>query len=63
MAEANDILDALAGRPLARLPRWEQADVRKHARRQLAERHAHELADLEDTEARRRLASREYRLL
>lgn len=63
MAEADDILGALAGRPLVRLPRWEQAEVRRLARRQLAERHADELRDLEDTEARRRLNHRDNRLL
>lgn len=57
--EGDDVLDALAQRPIAKLPGWERANVRKEARRVLAERHARELQQLEDAEATRRLAARE----
>jgi hypothetical protein len=56
--EGDDVLDALAQRPIARLPRWERDYVRKEAKKILVERHARELQAIEDDEARRRLAQR-----
>lgn len=56
--EGDDVLDALQGRPIMKLPAWERVNVRKEARKVLAERHARELAQLEDAEAQRRLDAR-----
>lgn len=56
--EGDDVLDALAQRPIAKLPAWERANVRKKALRRLAERHADELRRMEDAEARELLSYR-----
>lgn len=58
MPEADDVVDALAGRPFARLRKWERSEAHKAAVAVLVKRHAAELREIEDNEATRRLAAR-----